>query len=36
MGMNFAPQDPRWASLFSVKRAESHLFLRYAFSTTTA
>jgi riboflavin biosynthesis pyrimidine reductase len=35
MGMNFAPQDPRWARLVSVKRAESHLFLRYAFATMT-
>ncbi len=35
MGMNFAPQDPRWATLVSVKRAESHLFLRYAFATMT-
>ncbi len=29
-GQLFAPQDPRWQRLVSVKRAESHLFLRYA------
>ncbi len=30
-GKLFAPDDPRWASLVSVKRSASHLFLRYAF-----
>jgi riboflavin biosynthesis pyrimidine reductase len=32
-GHLFAPQDPRWGELVSVKRGESHLFLRYAFKT---
>lgn len=27
----FAPEHPLWGSLISVKRGESHLFLRYAF-----
>jgi riboflavin biosynthesis pyrimidine reductase len=27
----FAPDDPRWAELVSVRRAANHLFLRYAF-----
>src|SRR5262249_12683201 len=27
----FAPDDPRWGTLVSVKRGMSHLFLRYAF-----
>jgi riboflavin biosynthesis pyrimidine reductase len=31
-GRTFAPDDPRWGSLVSLKRAESHLFLRYAFA----
>jgi riboflavin biosynthesis pyrimidine reductase len=30
-GRLFAPDDKRWANLMSVKRAGSHLFLRYAF-----
>jgi riboflavin biosynthesis pyrimidine reductase len=30
-GRSFAPTDPRWADLVSVKRASSHLFLRYRF-----
>jgi len=34
MGKQFAPHDPRWGTLVSVKRAESHLFLRYAFTET--
>lgn len=28
-GQLFAPEDPRWGELVSVKRGESHLFLRY-------
>ena len=31
MGKRFAPEHPLWGTLKSVKRAESHLFLRYAF-----
>jgi riboflavin biosynthesis pyrimidine reductase len=27
----FAPHDPRWAELVSVRRGKSHLFLRYSF-----
>jgi riboflavin biosynthesis pyrimidine reductase len=30
-GKTFAPDEPRWGRLLSVKRAEHHLFLRYAF-----
>jgi riboflavin biosynthesis pyrimidine reductase len=30
-GKAFAPWDLRWARLLSIKRSESHLFLRYAF-----
>lgn len=30
-GRSFAPEHPVWGTLVSVKRAESHLFLRYAF-----
>ncbi len=30
-GRLFAPDDPRWGRLISVKRGGSHLFLRYAF-----
>jgi riboflavin biosynthesis pyrimidine reductase len=30
-GRTLAPEDPRWGTLVSVKRAGSHLFLRYAF-----
>lgn len=33
MGQIFAPQHPLWGELISVKRAESHLFLRYRFAT---
>ena len=32
-GMALAPGHPRWGTLVSVKRGESHLFLRYAFSS---
>lgn len=32
-GQIFAPPDPRWSRLVSVKRAESHLLLRYALET---
>jgi riboflavin biosynthesis pyrimidine reductase len=35
MGASFAPHNPRWARLLSVKRAESHLFLRYSFASMT-
>jgi riboflavin biosynthesis pyrimidine reductase len=31
MGKRFAPEHPIWGTLVSVKRGESHLFLRYAF-----
>ncbi len=31
MGRLFAPDDPLWGTLVGVKRAESHLFLRYQF-----
>lgn len=31
MGKRFAPEHPLWWTLTSVKRGESHLFLRYAF-----
>jgi riboflavin biosynthesis pyrimidine reductase len=33
MGKRFAPEHPLWGTLVSVKRTESHLFLRYAFET---
>ncbi len=33
MGKRFAPPEPPWGSLVSIKRSESHLFLRYAFET---
>ncbi len=33
MGKRFAPEDPLWGTLVSVKRGGSHLFLRYAFET---
>jgi riboflavin biosynthesis pyrimidine reductase len=29
-GKHFAPDDPRWGTLVALKRAGSHLFLRYA------
>jgi riboflavin biosynthesis pyrimidine reductase len=32
-GRVFAPDSPRWGTLISVKRARSHLFLRYSFSS---
>jgi riboflavin biosynthesis pyrimidine reductase len=32
-GKIFAPEHPHWGKLFSVKRGESHLFLRYGFET---
>ncbi len=31
-GKTFAPQTPLWGTLVSVKRADSHLFLRYRFT----
>jgi riboflavin biosynthesis pyrimidine reductase len=30
-GHSFAPERPLWGTLVGVKRAGSHLFLRYAF-----
>lgn len=33
MGKRFAPGNPLWGTLVSVKRAGSHLFLRYAYPT---
>jgi len=30
-GNRFAPEDPLWATMVGVKRAGSHLFLRYSF-----
>ncbi len=33
-GKRFAPDDPRWGTLVSVKRAGDHLFLRYSFMHT--
>ena len=30
-GRQFAPGNPKWSRLVSVRRAEDHLFLRYAF-----
>jgi riboflavin biosynthesis pyrimidine reductase len=32
-GRRFAPERPLWGTLAGVKRAGSHLFLRYRFST---
>lgn len=32
-GHNFAPENPRWGTLLSVKRCGSLLFLRYAFKS---
>jgi riboflavin biosynthesis pyrimidine reductase len=32
MGKRFAPENSIWGTLVSVKRGESHLFLRYAFT----
>jgi riboflavin biosynthesis pyrimidine reductase len=34
-GRLFAPADPLWGELVGVKRAGSHLFLRYAFATVS-
>jgi len=34
-GKRFAPEHPLWGTLVSVKRSDSHLFLRYAFETKT-
>ncbi len=34
-GRLFLPNDPRWGRLISLKRADSYLFLRYAFSSPT-
>ncbi len=31
MGKRFAPEHPLWGTLISIKRSDSHLFLRYAF-----
>lgn len=31
MGKRFAPEHPLWGTLISVKRGDSHLFLRYAY-----
>jgi riboflavin biosynthesis pyrimidine reductase len=31
MGRQFAPRNPRWATLTDVRRGSSHLFLRYLF-----
>jgi riboflavin biosynthesis pyrimidine reductase len=33
MGKRFTPENPLWGTLVSVKRGESHLFLRYSFET---
>ena len=33
MGRRFAPENPVWGTLTSVKQAGSHLFLRYTFAT---
>lgn len=33
MGKRFAPEHRLWGTLVSLKRGESHLFLRYAFET---
>jgi hypothetical protein len=30
-GKLFAPEQPRWGTLVSIRRGESFLFLRYAF-----
>jgi riboflavin biosynthesis pyrimidine reductase len=35
-GQTFAPDHPVWSTLAGVKRAESHLFLRYAFAPDPA
>ncbi len=33
-GQVLAPERPRWGTLVGVRRAASHLFLRYAFEPT--
>lgn len=33
-GISFAPEHPRWGQVIGVKRAASHLFLRYTFATS--
>ena len=33
-GKIFAPEHPLWGKLISIKRGDSHLFLRYAFEST--
>jgi riboflavin biosynthesis pyrimidine reductase len=34
-GQQFAPEHPVWGTLMGIKRAENHLFLRYAFEDDT-
>jgi riboflavin biosynthesis pyrimidine reductase len=34
-GQRFAPEYPIWGTLMGIKRAENHLFLRYAFEDDT-
>jgi len=34
-GKTFAPEDPLWGTLVAVRRGESHLFLRYSFSSSS-
>jgi riboflavin biosynthesis pyrimidine reductase len=34
-GQRFAPEYPIWGTLIGIKRAENHLFLRYAFEDDT-
>jgi riboflavin biosynthesis pyrimidine reductase len=34
-GQRFAPEHPVWGTLMGIKRAENHLFLRYAFEDDT-
>lgn len=33
-GHNFAPDNPKWSTLLSLRKTESHLFLRYAFRSS--
>jgi riboflavin biosynthesis pyrimidine reductase len=35
-GRSFAPENPLWGTLVAVRRGESHLFLRYSFSSSLA
>ena len=35
-GVSLAPEHPAWGTLVSVRRAESHLFLRYEFGPSAA